>query len=105
MSTISPSRREHPHPTRQGHVAGMVLAACKGICTLAACGTGSDAMVLQMRCASPDACRLRSLGVFEGAMVSIVDDRNGRVLDVRGSRLAMDEHTAHSILVRPVEAA
>lgn len=105
MSTFLPTRREHSHSTRPGRVAGSVLAACQGICTLAACVSGSDAMVLQMRCASPDACRLRSLGVFEGALVSIVDDRNGRLLDVRGSRLAMDEHTAHSILVRPVEAA
>lgn len=104
MSRSTPSRRQQPQST-DGRVAGMVLAACKGICTLATCNIGSDAMVLQMRCASPDACRLRSLGVFEGALVSIVDARNGRLLAVRGSRLAVDEGTAHSILVRPVEAA
>jgi Fe2+ transport system protein FeoA len=105
MSRSTFSRRQQAEPAGSGRVAGMVLAACKGICTLATCGTGSEAMVLQMRCASPDACRLRSLGVFEGALVSVVDARNGRLLAVRGSRLAVDEGTAHAILVRPVEAA
>jgi Fe2+ transport system protein FeoA len=105
MSRSTHSRREQGQSSERGRIAGSVLVACKGICTLATCVTGSDAMVLQMRCASPDACRLRSLGVFEGALVSIVDSRNGRLLAVRGSRLAVDEHTAHSILVRPVEAA
>jgi Fe2+ transport system protein FeoA len=59
-------------------------------------------MVLHVRCASPDACRLRSLGVFEGARITVVDGRNGMLLDVRGSRLALGAALASSITVLPL---
>lgn len=57
-------------------------------------------MILHVRCAAADACRLRALGVYEGARVVVVDARNGLLLDVRGSRLAVDHRTADAILVR-----
>lgn len=81
-------------------------AECSRLCALSACAvSGGAAVIVQMRCASPDACRLRTLGVYEGARVTIVDGRNGLLLDVRGSRLAIDRRTAESILVQPQEAA
>jgi Fe2+ transport system protein FeoA len=79
---------------------------CPGICSLSACAlAGQAAVVLHVRCPAADACRLRSLGVYEGAHVVVVDGRNGLVLDVRGSRLALDHRTAEYILVRPQGSA
>lgn len=52
-------------------------------------------------CPAHDALRLRSLGVFEGARVGVVDTRSGVLLDVRGARLALDHGVARSITVRP----
>lgn len=51
-----------------------------------------------------DALRLRSLGVFEGARVAVIDTRSGILLDVRGARLALDHGVARSITVRPSAA-
>jgi Fe2+ transport system protein FeoA len=42
--------------------------------------------------------------VYEGARVSVVDRRSGILLDVCGTRLALDNALAASILVRPVVA-
>jgi hypothetical protein len=42
--------------------------------------------------------------VYEGARIGIVDRRNGLVLDVCGSRLAVDESVARAISVRPIAA-
>ena len=58
-------------------------------------------MVVGIACPDQEARRLRALGVFEGARVNIVDTRSGILLDVRGSRLALDAAVARAILVRP----
>jgi Fe2+ transport system protein FeoA len=47
---------------------------------------------------------LRTLGVFEGACVRIVDRRHGILLDVCGSRLALDRAVAMNIIAAPVAA-
>lgn len=71
---------------------------------LATCPAGCRATVVCVDCPALDAMRLRSLGVFEGARVGIVDTRSGILLDVRGSRLALDHGIARAITVRPVAA-
>ncbi len=73
-------------------------------CPLAACDTGTCALVLGVSCGTEEACRLRTLGVFEGARVGIVDRRHGMVLDVCGTRLALDATLAAAIRVRPLAA-
>jgi Fe2+ transport system protein FeoA len=73
-----------------------------GSCTLSACATGCRAAVLGMECESTEASRLRSLGLFEGACVTVVDSRNGMLLDVRGSRLALGSGLASAIRVLPL---
>lgn len=78
--------------------------ACTADCLLAACGVGSCATVLGVSCPALDANRLRTLGVYEGAVVSIVDRRSGILLDVCGTRLALNDAIAASILVRPCAA-
>ncbi len=57
-----------------------------------------------VHCPALEASRLRSLGVFEGARVGVVDTRSGILLDVRGSRLALDRAVASAITVRPAAA-
>lgn len=71
-------------------------------CPLGACAPGSRATVLCIACPAHDAQRLRTLGLFEGAHVGIVDARSGIVLDVRGSRLALGGAIVAAITVRPV---
>ena len=80
-----------------------VVSACD-TCPLATCISGSQATVLCIACPAHDAQRLRTLGLFEGARVGIVDARCGMVLDVRGSRLALGDTLAAAITVRPVRA-
>lgn len=72
--------------------------------SLAACAAGCRATVVCVDCPAHDAIRLRSLGVFEGARVGVVDTRSGILLDVRGARLALDRGVAGFITVRPVAA-
>jgi Fe2+ transport system protein FeoA len=81
-----------------------VNVACTADCPLASCLVGSFATVLGVSCPALDANRLRTLGVYEGAVVSIVDRRSGILLDVCGTRLALNDAIAASILVRPVAA-
>ena len=57
-----------------------------------------------LECPLADAARLRVLGVFEGAQVCIVDRRGGLLLDVRGSRLALDTAIAMTIMAASVQA-
>ncbi len=71
-------------------------------CPLAACRAGSRATVLCIACPALDAQRLRTLGLFEGVQVGVVDTRSGMVLDVRGSRLALGHAVVAGITVRPV---
>jgi len=40
--------------------------------------------------------------VFEGARVAVVGTRNGILLDVHGSRLALDGSIAMAITVKPL---
>jgi Fe2+ transport system protein FeoA len=74
---------------------------CPSDCPLASCPIGFCALVVGIVCPAQEARRLRTLGVFEGARVNIVDTRSGVLLDVRGSRLALDATVARAILVRP----
>ncbi len=78
--------------------------ACPSDCPLAFCPTGFCALVVGFSCPAHEARRLRALGVFEGARVSIVDTRSGILLDVRGSRLALDVSIARTITVRAFAA-
>ena len=82
--------------------AARTPAACRADGPLAACDAGLCAIVLGVTCPAVEAQRLRTLGVYEGARVSIVDCRSGILLDVCGTRLALDDALAASILVRPV---
>ena len=93
------------HSERANSVCVRPPVECVGVCTLAACTIGRQAMVVKVRCPAADACRLRALGVFEGARVVVLDSRSGMLLDVRGSRLALDAQVAASITVLPLGAA
>lgn len=76
--------------------------ACAESCPLMACKTGHRAVVVRVGCGSAEACRLRALGVYEGARVSVVDSRNGLLLQVRGARLAIGAAVAAAITVIPL---
>lgn len=71
-------------------------------CALAACRPGSRATVVDIGCASDEACRLRALGLCEGSDVSVIDDRHAMLLDVRGTRLALGATLAAGITVQPI---
>ena len=71
-------------------------------CPLAACDRGCRAAVLRMECSGAEAYRLRSLGLYEGSCVLVVDRQDGYLLDVAGSRLAVGAHLARAITVRPL---
>ena len=73
-------------------------------CLLAACSAGSRATVLEMRCGENEACRLRALGLCEGASVNVVDTRHAMLLDVRGTRLALGRALTAGITVRPQQS-
>lgn len=75
---------------------------CARTCQLSTCSRGRGALVVRVNCATPDACRLRALGVYEGARVNVVDSRNGLLLEVRGSRIALGAAVAASIAVVPL---
>lgn len=87
--------------TRAEAAAIESVAACAASCTLAGCLAGDRATVRQLQCTKVDAARLRTLGVYEGALVGIIDRRNGVLLDVCGSRLALDASMADAIVVEP----
>lgn len=71
-------------------------------CPLANCARGSRAAVLRMDCEGGEACRLRNLGLYEGACVRILDSQDGLLLEVRGARLALGASLAASITVLPL---
>jgi Fe2+ transport system protein FeoA len=85
-------------------VPAFCKAPCADPCPLLACARGGDAIVLTVDCPYADASRLRALGVFEGARVTVIDDRYGLLLRVRGARLALGRAIAASITVLPVAA-
>lgn len=76
--------------------------AARRECPLGACAAGCRAAVLGVECDGAEASRLRSLGLYEGACVTVVDASNGMLLDVRGSRLALGSGLASSIRVLPL---
>lgn len=71
-------------------------------CALSTCIAGSRATILEVRCAHADACRLRALGLCEGAAVSVVNSRDCTLLEVRGARLAVSSAIAAGIMVMPI---
>jgi Fe2+ transport system protein FeoA len=77
------------------------MSACDS-CPLGACVAGSQVTVVCIDCPALDAERLRTLGMFKGVRVRVVDTRAGMVLDVRGSRLALGRSVVAGIMVRPV---
>ena len=79
--------------------------ATAGACALSACPIGSSAVVLSVRCPVGDACRLRALGIFEGARVAVVGTRPGMLIEVRGTRLALGATLAATVGVMPLDAA
>jgi ferrous iron transport protein A len=72
-------------------------------CALAACAAGSTATVVSVACGEDEACRLRALGLCEGASISVVDARQS-MFDVRGTRLALGRAITAGITVRPLES-
>ncbi len=79
-----------------------VADACMESCALMACKTGNRAVVVRVGCDGAEACRLRALGIYEGARVTVVDSRNGLLLQVRGARLAIGAAVAAAITVIPL---
>ncbi|HEX8726029.1 MAG TPA: FeoA family protein [Gemmatimonadaceae bacterium] len=89
---------------RHSPSSASIRFSCPDDCPLASCPIGFCALVVGLSCHADEARRLRTLGVFEGARVGIVDTRSGILLDVRGSRLALDVKVARTIRVRPLAA-
>lgn len=73
-------------------------------CPLAACANGCQAAVLRMECDHREAHRLRGMGLFEGTRVRVLDSRNGMLLEVKGSKLALGRKLADAIHVLPLGA-
>ena len=78
------------------------MAARCAACPLASCVRGSRAAVLRMECEGSEACRLRNLGLYEGACVRVLDSQDGLLLEVRGARLALGAALASAITVLPL---
>jgi Fe2+ transport system protein FeoA len=55
-----------------------------------------------MDCEGVEACRLRNLGLYEGASVRVLDAQDGLLLEVRGARLALGAALASAITVLPL---
>lgn len=87
-------KRFRRHPS-----LGRRVSPCES-CPLGACPAGTEATIVCVACPALDAHHLRTLGVFEGTRVGIVDARRGMVLDVRGSRLAIGQGVVDGITVR-----
>ncbi len=60
-------------------------------------------MVMEVRCGDQEACRLRAIGLCEGARVNVVDSRNAVLLEVRGTRIALGRALGAGITVRPID--
>lgn len=87
---------------RRARVREARTAARCAACPLASCARGSRAAVLRMECDGAEACRLRNLGLYEGACVRVLDSENGLLLEVRGARLALGAALASAITVLPL---
>lgn len=90
-------------PLPQIDTAPAVQPAAGRSCALAACAAGSTATVVSVACGEDEACRLRALGLCEGASISVVDARQS-MFDVRGTRLALGRAITAGITVRPLES-
>src|SRR5688500_12058736 len=75
------------------------VQAMPGACGLSACPVGCSAVVLSVRCPVGDACRLRALGIFEGARVAVVGTRPGMLIEVRGTRLTIGDKLTATVCV------
>jgi Fe2+ transport system protein FeoA len=93
----------HPFRFRRNARPTSTTSACDS-CPLATCAAGREATVVCIDRPARDAQRLRSLGLFEGARIGIVDTRGGMVLDIRGSRLALGREIVAAITVCLVSA-
>ena len=91
-------------PDGVAHEASAVGSPVERSCLLAACSAGSRATVLEMRCGENEACRLRALGICEGASVGVVDTRHAMLLDVRGTRIALGRALTAGITVQPLSS-
>ena len=70
-------------------------------CRLGDCLKGASATVVSLGCGENEACRLRELGLMEGASINVIDARQCMLLDVRGSRLALSPAITAGITVLP----
>lgn len=70
-------------------------------CALLNSEAGSPATIVAIECPEGEACRLRALGLYEGAEVSVIGKRHCLLVDVRGTRLALGSELAEGITVRP----
>lgn len=70
-------------------------------CRLGDCVAGASATVVSLGCGEHEACRLRELGLMEGASINVVDARHCMLLDVRGSRFALSPAITAGITVLP----
>ncbi len=86
-----------PIASTQGASASRAPLACR----LGDCVAGASATVVALGCGENEACRLRELGLMEGASVNVVDARHCMLLDVRGSRLALSPAITAGITVLP----
>ncbi|MBX3132263.1 MAG: ferrous iron transport protein A [Gemmatimonadaceae bacterium] len=85
------------------HGSERTLPGCS--CPLLDSEAGRPATVLAIACADGDACRLRAMGVYEGATVSVINRRHCLLVDVRGTRLALGTDLAQGITVQPHDRA
>lgn len=105
MLKLIPRRRSTVAPTAglpTASVTEVVADVPRVACALSACLAGERATVLEVRCGDLEACRLRTLGLCEGAAVNVVRSRDCTLLEVRGSRLAVSHVLASDITVLPV---
>jgi len=94
-------------PSKALPVVAPVAAAMGPVasCQLDACAVGRRATVLDVGCGEAEACRLRALGLCEGASVWVLDaPRHCTLIDVRGSRLALGSALSAAITVLPLQS-
>ena len=102
-ASSGPAALDAATPTTTANLA----AECAGharsrACALSAWLAGARATVLSVGCGDAEACRLRALGLCEGASVDVVRARGCTLLEVRGARLAVGSAIAAGITVLPV---
>ena len=72
----------------------------KRTCVLSSCPMGCHVRVVDVSGTMADACRLRALGMCEGADVHVIDSQHGMLLNVRGTRLALGAMITEAITVQ-----